>query len=98
MQIHKNTIVKGGYRKSNQAPFEVKGFRLYDKVQFKGQTAFIFGRRLDGRFAIRRLDGTKINEQLSFKKIKLLEKRKNYICERRTKLLVGASPDVPVAI
>jgi N6-L-threonylcarbamoyladenine synthase len=44
------------------------------------------------------LDGTKINEQLSYKKIKLLEMRKNYICERRTPLLIGASPDVPVAI
>ena len=41
-QIHKNTILKGGYRKRNQAPYEVKGFRLFDKVQFKGQECFIF--------------------------------------------------------
>lgn len=97
-QIHKNTILKGGYRKRNQAPYEVKGYRLFDKVQYKGQVAFIFGRRLDGRFAIRKLDGTKINEQLSYKKIKLLEARKNIICERRTPLLIGASPDVPAAM
>ena len=82
-QIHKNTILKGGIRKRNQAPYEVMGFRLYDKVLWKGQICFIFGRRLDGRFAIRKFDGTKINEQLSYKKIRLLEMRKNYIIEQR---------------
>ena len=97
-QIHKLTILKGGYRKRNQAPYEVKGFRLYDKVLVQGQTAFIFGRRVDGRFAVRKLDGTKINEQLSYKKIRLIEPRKNFICERRTPLLIGASPDVPEAV
>ncbi len=97
-QIHKNTILKGGYRKRNQAPYEVKGFRLYDKVLVKGQIAFVFGRRTDGRFAIRKFDGTKINEQLSYKKIRLIEPRKNFICERRTLLLIGASPDVPAAV
>lgn len=97
-QIHKLTILKGGYRKRNQAPYEVKGFRLYDKVLVKGHTSFIFGRRVDGRFAVRKLDGTKINEQLSYKKIRLIEPRKNFICERRTPLLIGASPDVPAAV
>ena len=97
-QIHKNTILKGGYRKRNQAPYEVKGFRLFDKVLAKGQVAFIFGRRLDGRFAVRKLDGTKINEQLSYKKIKLIEPRKYFICERRTPLLIGACPDVSAAV
>lgn len=96
-QIHKMTIGKGGYRKRNQADYIVKGFRLFDKVMVKGQEAFIFGRRLDGRFAIRKLDGVKINEQLSCKKIKLLETQRNIICERRTPLLIGASPDVLVA-
>lgn len=36
-QIHKNTILKGGCRKKNQAPYEVMGFRLFDKVKWKGQ-------------------------------------------------------------
>ena len=47
-QIHKLTIQKGGVRKNNQAPYEVKGFRLFDKVELAGCTGFIFGRRLDG--------------------------------------------------
>ena len=44
-QIHKTNFIKGGYRKRNQAPYEVKGFRLYDQVLWKGQKCFIFGRR-----------------------------------------------------
>ncbi len=97
-QIHKNTILKGGYRKRNQAPYEIKGFRLYDKILVNGQIAFVFGRRTDGRFAIRKFDGTKINERLSYKKIKLIEPRKHFICERRTPLLVGARLNVPAVV
>ncbi len=97
-QIHKCTIGKGSVRKRNQLPYEVKGFRLYDKVLYKGQECFIFGRRADGRFAVRLLDGTKLNEQISYKKLKFLEPCKNIICERRTPLLIGASPDVPAAV
>ncbi len=96
-QIHKNTILKGGIRKKNQAPYMVKSFRLFDKVSYQGQECFIFGRRLDGRFAVRKADGTKINEQLLYKKLKFINTRKYVICERRTPLLIGASPDVPAA-
>ena len=88
-QIHKMSILKGGYRKRNQADYLVKGFRLFDKVLYKNQECFIFGRRKDGRFAIRILDGTKINEQVLYKKLKILESAKHYIIERRTPLLVG---------
>ena len=82
-QIHKSTILKGGYRKRNQAPYEVMGFRLFDKIIYQKQECFIFGRRMDGRFAVRKLDGTKINEHLSYKKLKLLEMRKNMLIEIR---------------
>lgn len=33
-QIHKMKILKGGKKKNNQAPFEVFGFRLFDKVLY----------------------------------------------------------------
>lgn len=82
-QIHKNTILKGGYRKNNQAPKEVFGFQLFDKVKIKGEEAFIFGRRSSGSFDVRRLDGTKISAGISYKKLKLLEKRKTILTERR---------------
>ena len=82
-QIHKNTILKGGYRKSNQAPKYVFGYQLFDKVLYNNKECFIFGRRSSGSFDIRLLDGTKISAGISYKKLKLLEKRKSYLIERR---------------
>lgn len=83
-QIHKNTINKGGYRKLNQAPKYVKGYQLFDKVKYKNQECFIFGRRSSGNFDIRLLDGTKLSAGVSYKKLIPLEKRKSYLLERRT--------------
>ena len=80
-QIHKNTFLKGGIRKRNQAPYLVKGFRLFDKVLYQGQECFIFGRRSTGRMDIRLLDGTRINASVGFKKLKLLEPRSSYLIE-----------------
>lgn len=82
-QIHKSIILKGGYRKRNQAAYEVKGFRLYDKVLWKGQECFIFGRRSTGYMDLRLLDGTHINASVGYKNIKLLSMRKNYLIEQR---------------
>lgn len=82
-QIHKNTILKGGYRKRNQAPYEVKGFRLYDQVLWKGQKCFIFGRRSTGRMDLRLLDGTHLNASVGYKNLKLLKMRSNYLIEQR---------------
>ncbi|MGH4121818.1 MAG: RNA-guided endonuclease IscB [Clostridium sp.] len=82
-QIHKANILKGGIKKLNQAPYLVKGFRLFDKVQFEGMECFIFGRRTTGYFDLRRLDGTKVHRSASFKKLNILEIRKNLLWERR---------------
>ena len=82
-QIHKLTILKGGARKRHQTPYEIKGFRLYDKVLFQGKTAFIFGRRSSGYFDIRTLDGERISASVSYKKLRLLEKRRTYLIELR---------------
>lgn len=90
-QIHKSTISKGGYRKLNQAPYMVKGFRLFDKVLCKGNECFIFGRRSRGSFSVRQLDGTHISDSISYRKLKFLQPKSNYITERRRVLLPTAS-------
>ena len=82
-QIHKNTILKGGIRKHNQAPYDVMGFRLFDKVKWKGQNCFIFGRRSTGRMDLRLLNGTKINASVGYKNLKIIEMRKNYLIEQK---------------
>lgn len=82
-QIHKAKILKGGIKKRNQAPYEVKGFRLYDKVLWKGQKCFIFGRRSTGRMDLRLLDGTHINASVGHKNLKLLNMCSNYLIEQK---------------
>lgn len=82
-QIHKANILKGGRRKRNQADYLVKGFRLFDKVKFNGQIGFIFGRRNNGYFDIRKLNREIIHRSASWKKLKLLETRKSLLTERR---------------
>ena len=83
-QIHKANILKGGKKKLNQAQFEVRGFRLFDKVIYEGREYFIFARRNSGFFDIRTLDGEKVNKgSISCKKLKLIETRKSLLCERR---------------
>ena len=82
-QLHKANILKGGVRKSNQAPKEVYGFRLFDRVMYNGQECFIFGRRTSGYFDIRLLDGTKVHPAVSYKKLKLLEHSRSILTERR---------------
>lgn len=82
-KIHKANFVKGGKRKRNQAPYEVKGFRLFDKVRWKGHECFIFARRSKGWMNLRLLDGTTLNPSVGYKKIRLLETRKNILIEKR---------------
>lgn len=83
-QIHKANILKGGIRKRNQAEYLVKGFRLFDRVEYQNEQYFIFGRRTSGFFDIRTLNGDKINKgSLSCKKIKFLDTPHSYLIEQR---------------
>lgn len=91
-KIHKLTILKGGIRKLNQAPYLVKGFRLFDKVRCNGETGFIFGRRASGYFDVRRLDGTRLSASISCRKLCLLEKRRTFLTEIRLQEDGNSSP------
>ncbi len=82
-QIHKANITKGGKKKLNQAPYIVKGYRLFDKVKYDNIECFIFGRRSSGYFDLRKLDGTTIHKSANYKKLDIISKRKNLIIERR---------------
>ena len=82
-QLHKTTILKGGYRKANQAPKYVFGFRLFDMVSYKGKPCFVFGRRSSGSFDIRTLEGKKISAGVSYKRLKPLTKSTTILTERR---------------
>lgn len=95
-QIHKSNKLKGGILKRNQADYTVKSFRLFDKVSYLNNEYFIFGRRATGYFDIRTLSGEKVNKgSISYKKLKLIEKSKHYLIERRK---AHSSPTLEVGI
>lgn len=84
-QIHKVNFLKGGKKKLNQALFLVKGFRLFDLIEYQKDLYYVFGRRDTGFFDIRKLDGTKVNKgSVSCKHIQLVDIRKTLIIEKRT--------------
>ena len=83
-QIHKLTINKGGIRKRNQAPYDVHGYHLFNKVLYQKKSYFVFGRRSSGFFDIRTLSGDKVNKgSISYKKLSLIEPKSYYLLERR---------------
>ena len=74
-QIYKAKILKGGKRKKNQSPFEVFGFRLFDRVMFNDRYYFVYGRRASGYFSIRDIDG-KNPKNIIYKKMKLYRNKR----------------------
>lgn len=94
-QIHKANILKGGRKKLNQAPYEVHGFRLFDKVRYDEKECFVFSRRSSGYFDLRILDGTKIHASANYKKLTLLEKSSGQIIENR---MAHSSPTLEVGV
>lgn len=68
----------------NTAPRYVLGFQRYDKVLWRGHECFVFGRRTRGYFALRKLDGTKVNGDAKAKECILLESARTFLTERRS--------------
>lgn len=91
-QIFKSNTLKGGIRKRNQAPYLVKGFRLFDKVLYDGLECFIFGRRTSGSFCMRKFDGTKVNAGISYKKLKFKNISNSFIVSQLKRNLCVSSP------
>ena len=85
-QLHKHKINKGSIRKSNQAPKEVFGYQLFDRVQFKNKEYCITSRRIRGYFKLQTLDKESKLIETSYKNLRLLEKRKTILTERRSRV------------
>lgn len=75
-------MLKGGIRKANKAPYEVKGFRLFDKINFNGIKCFIFGRRERGTFNIRKLNGEIISKNVNYKKLNLINRAQTLLFDK----------------
>ena len=80
-RLHKATILKGGYRKLDQAPKYVFGFQLFDKIMFREKEWFICGRRIKGYFALKTLAGDK--NETSYKNLTLIKHSRTILTEMR---------------
>lgn len=80
-QIHKMSILKGGVRRANQAPYFVKGFALNDRVYAKGNEWFIHGRRVKGSFVLKTLEGNTLD--IAPSKIQYINHNNSMLTERR---------------
>lgn len=67
----------------NTAERYISGFQRFDKVLWKKEECFIFGRRMSGYFDLRKLDGTKIHASAKAKELTLLENTNTLLTERR---------------
>jgi len=80
--LHKTNPIKGGKRPVATIK-EVKGFRRFDRVLYNGQVGIIYALRSTGYFDIRTLSSEKIHSSAKWSDLKLLEKAKTLMLERR---------------
>ena len=83
-KVMKSNLLKGGRWKRNQAPGEIKGFRLFDTVAFprpvhNGVTAYVHGRRTSGYFVIKDMDGNTVSDSISYKNLRLIRHSNRYL-------------------
>ena len=80
-QLHRATIMPGGKRRNNQAPREVRGFRLMDSVEYAYRDCFLSGRRMSGSFSVADIAGKVLADSVSYKKLTLKHHNNTYIME-----------------
>lgn len=80
--LHKANPIKGGKRPINTVK-EVHGFRRFDKVEYQGKLGVILGLRSSGYFSIGLLSGEKICDSVRHNQLRLLEKARTLMFERR---------------
>ena len=78
--LFKANMLKGGRKRRNTIK-EVNGFRRFDKVLYGKVKCFIFGLRNRGYFDLRDIEGNKIGGDVSYKKLRLIERSRGMIQE-----------------
>ncbi len=79
-KVMKSNLLKGGRWKHNQAPREIKGFRLFDNVRYNSVPAYIHGRRSSGFFVIKDAEGKVLSNSVSYKQLKLTRHNNARLC------------------
>ncbi len=71
-KVMKSNLLKGGRWKRNQAPREIKGFRLFDIITYDTVPAYIHGRRSSGYFVVKDFEGNTLSNSASYKSLGLV--------------------------
>ena len=79
-KLIKSNLLKGGRWKRNQAPYEIKGFRLFDTVKCNSIPAYVHGRRTTGYFVIKDAEGNTISNSVNCKSLKLVRHNNARLC------------------
>ena len=80
-QLHHAAIMPGGKRRNNQAPREVRGFRLMDSVGYAYRDCFLNARRVSGSFSVADITGKVLAGSVRYKKLTLNHHNNTYIME-----------------
>lgn len=78
--LYKANPLKGGRLKRNTIK-EVNGYRRFDKVMYKNKEVFVFGLRSTGHFNLKTIQGNKVSDSVSWKKLKLVKRARGAIEE-----------------
>ena len=78
-KVMKSNMLKGGRWKRNQAPRDIKGFRLFDVVTYNSIPAYVHGRRSSGYFFIKDFNGNTLSNSVSCKSLKLKRHSNSYL-------------------
>ena len=76
-KVMKSNLLKGGRWKRNQAPREIKGYRLFDIVLYNNMPAYIHGRRSSGYFVVKDFEGNILSNSTSYKSLELIRHNNN---------------------
>jgi len=95
--LFKANMLKGGRKKRNTIK-EVNGFRRFDKVLYGKLKCFIFGLRTRGYFDLRDIEGNKIGGDVSYKKLRLIERSRGMIQEVKSAIPLRPEGRSPLAL
>ena len=76
-KVMKSNMLNGGRWKRNQAPREIKGFRLFDIVLYNNTPAYVHGRRSSGYFIIKDFEDNTLSNSASYKFLELIRHNNN---------------------
>ena len=82
-KVMKSNLLKGGRWKHNQAPYEIKGFRLFDSVRYNSLPAYVHGRRTTGYFVIKDAEGNNVSNSVACKKLELIRHNNSLLFNSR---------------